>query len=214
MHTESTSSDFMKLRQLEMALERLDGFPDPSAQLEQYRTPAPLGARLLYHACMRGDIRGRSVCDLGCGTGVLAIGAALIGARRVAGIDIDPGAIEAARQNAARLGLSIEFSVADIRSAGDTLGGPFDTVVMNPPFGAQKKHADRPFIDASLAIGDAIYAIFNAGSLPFVETYVHGRAVIEETVACSLVLPHTFAHHRRERVEIEALIVCMRRCRT
>jgi putative methylase len=202
----------MKLRHLEMALERLEGFSAPSVQLEQYRTPAPLGARLLYHACMRGDIRGRSVCDLGCGTGVLAIGAALLEARRVAGIDIDPGAVDAAKRNAERLGLSIAFSIADVRSASDTAGGPFDTVVMNPPFGAQKRHADRPFIDAALTIGDAVYAIFNAGSLPFVETYVHGRAIIEETVACSLVLPHTFVHQRRERVEIEALIVCLRRC--
>jgi len=163
---------------------------------------------------MRGDILGRSVFDLGCGTGMFAIGAALLGARRVAGIDIDHGAVEVAKRNAARLGLSIEFSVADVRSAADIAGGPFDTVVMNPPFGAQKKHADRPFIDAALAIGGVVYAIFNAGSLPFVETYVHGRAVIEETVSCSFVLLHTCAHHRRDRVEIEALIVCMRRCPT
>lgn len=202
----------MKLRHLEMTLERLEGFPSPSARLEQYPTPAPLAARLLYHACMRDDIRGRSVCDLGCGTGVLAIGAALLGAGRIKGIDIDAGAVEAAKRNTERLGLSIEFSRVDVRSAAQMAGGPFDTVVMNPPFGAQTKHADRPFIDASLAIGNAVYAIFNAGSLPFVETYVLGRAVIEETVACSLVLPRTFAHHRRDRVEIEALIVCMRRC--
>lgn len=201
----------MRLRHLEMALERLEGFADPSARLEQYLTPAPLGARLLYHACMRGDIRGRSVCDLGCGTGMLAIGAAMLGACRVVGIDIDPRAVEAATRNASRLGLSIEFSVADIHSAG-AVSGRFDTVVMNPPFGAQTKHADRPFIDAALAIGNRVYAIFNAGSLPFVETYVRGRALIEETVACSLAMPRTFAHHRKERVEIEALIVCMRRC--
>jgi putative methylase len=137
----------------------------------------------------------------------------LLGACRVAGIDIDPGAIETAKRNAERFGLAVEFSVADIVAAAK-VARPFDTVVMNPPFGAQKKHADRPFIDAALATGDVVYAIFNAGSLPFVETYVQGRAVIEETVACSIELPHTFAHHRRERVEIEALIVCMRRCPT
>ncbi len=37
----------MRLKHLEMALQRLDGFPHPRAALEQYQTPAPLAARLL-----------------------------------------------------------------------------------------------------------------------------------------------------------------------
>lgn len=79
----------MKLKQLEMALQRLSGFSRPNAALEQYQTPAPLAARLLYHALMKGDIEGKHVVDLGCGTGILAIGAALLGAETVTGFDID-----------------------------------------------------------------------------------------------------------------------------
>ena len=60
----------MKLKNLEMMLQRLAGFTRPRASLEQYQTPAPLAARLLYHALMKGDIEGKQVCDLGCGTGV------------------------------------------------------------------------------------------------------------------------------------------------
>ena len=48
---------------------------------------------MLYHALMKGDIEGKTVCDLGCGTGVLAIGAALLGADRVKGVDSDPKAV-------------------------------------------------------------------------------------------------------------------------
>ena len=59
----------MKLKNLEMMLQRLAGFSRPQAALEQYQTPAPLAARLLYHALMKGDIEGKRVCDLGCGTG-------------------------------------------------------------------------------------------------------------------------------------------------
>jgi len=73
----------MKLKQLEMILQRVGGFPRPQAALEQYQTPAPLAARLLYHALMKGDIEGKQVCDLGCGTGILAIGAALLGRNRL-----------------------------------------------------------------------------------------------------------------------------------
>ena len=53
---------------------------------------------------------------------------------------------------------------------------PCDTVVMNPPFGAQKAHADRPFIDLALSIAPVAYSIFNAGSAQFIETYTAERA--------------------------------------
>ena len=43
---------------------------------------------------------GDDVLDYGCGSGILAIAAAKLGAHRVAGIDIDPQAIDASRQNA------------------------------------------------------------------------------------------------------------------
>ena len=137
----------MNLRHLEMRLERLQGFDRPRTSLEQYQTPAPVAARLLHHAAMQGAIEGRRVCDLGCGTGVLACGAALLGASAVTGVDIDPAAIEIARRNADMLGVTVAFIVADIRNPDiDWAGLACDTVVMNPPFGAQRAHADRPFI--------------------------------------------------------------------
>ena len=109
----------MNLRQLEMRLERLQGFERPTARLEQYQTPAPVAARLLHHAAMQGAIEGRRVVDLGCGTGILGCGAALLGASAVTGLDIDPAAVAAARRNAERLGLDIEFVAADVRDSGD-----------------------------------------------------------------------------------------------
>ncbi|HPA98516.1 MAG TPA: 50S ribosomal protein L11 methyltransferase, partial [Methanothrix sp.] len=71
----------MKKKQLEMILERLEGFGRPSFQREQYATPATVAAEMLFLAAMHDDLE--TVCDLGCGTGILAIGAALLGARAV-----------------------------------------------------------------------------------------------------------------------------------
>ena len=45
---------------------------------------------------------GESVLDYGCGSGILAIAAKKLGASEVAGVDIDPQAVQAARDNAAR----------------------------------------------------------------------------------------------------------------
>jgi putative methylase len=198
----------MKLRRLEMALQRLAGYDRPRAALEQYQTPAPLAARLLYHALMKRDISGKTVCDLGCGTGVLAIGAALLGAKCVRGIDIDSQAIDGAKANAGLLGAEVEFIVADVRTA--TLQGYLgscDTVIMNPPFGAQNAHADRPFIDLALSVAPVTYSIFNAGSAQFIETYTAGRAEIDERVGGVFPIKRTFSFHSHDVREIEVEIL-------
>jgi putative methylase len=198
----------MKLRQLEMALQRCVGYTKPRAGLEQYQTPAPLAARLLYDAFLQGDIEGKTVCDLGSGTGILAIGAALLGAAPVRGIETDGNAIRIAQENARLLGADVEFINADIATAHET-AGPCDTVVMNPPFGAQKQnvHADRPFIDAALAIAPVTYGIFNAGSTPFVSAYIEGRAQVAGQVSGTFTIKRTFAFHTRDAQEIPVEIL-------
>ena len=202
----------MKLKHLEMALQRLSGFSHPSASLEQYQTPAPLAARLLFHALMKGDIEGKNVCDLGSGTGMLAAGAALLGADRVTGVDIDKKAVAVARSNAGLLGVDLEFIVADVRdpSLPSRLGCP-DTVIMNPPFGAQKAHADRPFIDLALTLAPVTYSIFNAGSVQFIETYIANRAEIDEGIGGVFPIKRTFSFHTQEIQEIGVEILRLKR---
>lgn len=194
----------MKLRKLEILLEGFETFPAPDPALEQYVTPPVVAARMLFHAYMRGDIEGKSVLDLGCGTGVIACGAALLGAGEVSGVDIDPAAIAAARRNAEKAGVDVEFTVSDIV---DFEYRRFDTVVMNPPFGAQKKHADRPFIDKGLECADVLYGIFNEGSTPFIRSYIRDRGEIDEIVSCGFPIKRTFAHHKKDCLEIGVEII-------
>jgi putative methylase len=139
---------------------------------------------------------------------VLAIGASLLGASSVKGVEIDEKAIVTARENALLLDAEVEFILADVRDAGITeKTGPCDTVVMNPPFGAQKVHADRPFIDLALRIAPVTYGIFNAGSIPFVKAYTNDRAEISEAVSGSFPIKRTFAFHTRDIQEIEVEIL-------
>lgn len=69
---------------------------------------------------------GCSVLDYGCGSGILAIAAARLGAARVAGVDIDPQAVEAARANAQRNDVQAEFA-----DSAQALAGEYDVVVAN-----------------------------------------------------------------------------------
>lgn len=197
----------MKLRTLEIKLERVAGIPNPDPAQEQYMTPAPLAARLLFDAYLAGDIEGCSVCDLGSGTGILSIGAALLGADEVVGVEGDARLVAAARENAEKLSADCRFIADDIRSMRES----FDTVVMNPPFGAQSEHADRPFIDAALRIAPVIYGIFNAGTMPFLASYIRGRAEIAGAVSALFPIKRMFSFHSRDLLEIPVEIVCLRR---
>lgn len=67
-----------------------------------------------------------SVLDYGCGSGILAIAAARLGASHVAGVDIDPQAVEAARANAERNGVTALFA-----DSAQPVAGEYDLVVAN-----------------------------------------------------------------------------------
>jgi ribosomal protein L11 methyltransferase len=68
-----------------------------------------------------------TVLDYGCGSGILAIAAARLGAAHVTGVDIDPQAVEAARANAAANGVAGDFLPSD----GLAPLASFDVVVAN-----------------------------------------------------------------------------------
>jgi len=57
------------------------------------------------------DLQDKVVLDFGCGSGILAIAALKLGAKRVIGIDIDPQAITASRDNAERNGVSEQLEL-------------------------------------------------------------------------------------------------------
>ena len=69
---------------------------------------------------------GCRLLDYGCGSGILAIAAARLGAGSVAGVDIDPQAVEAARANAERNGVTALFA-----DSAQPVAGEYDLVVAN-----------------------------------------------------------------------------------
>ena len=73
---------------------------------------------------------GSTVLDLGCGTGILAIGAANLGARRVIAVDPEPDSVEASRANARMNGVKsvVEAIQGDIAAVK---GRRFDIIMAN-----------------------------------------------------------------------------------
>ncbi len=190
----------MKQRKLEMLLEEIEGFSDPELELEQYQTPSLLAAEILHFAYMQGDLDD-SVQDLGCGTGILAIGAKLLGAKNVVGYDMDPKALEIANINARKLGVEIDFVFSDIAD----IEGHVKTTVMNPPFGARVKGRDRPFLSSALRTSEVIYSIHNRESLAFIQKFIK-PAIITHSYVAKFPIKRIFDFHKKEREVIEVEI--------
>jgi ribosomal protein L11 methyltransferase len=97
--------------------------------------------RLTLLALQSLDLRGRTVLDIGCGSGVLAIGAVTLGARSALGIDIDPDALGNANENAMLNAVtpSVRFEEQDFRD----LSTPAHIVVANLTGGLLEKSAAK-----------------------------------------------------------------------
>jgi ribosomal protein L11 methyltransferase len=66
-------------------------------------------------------VRGQSALDYGCGSGILAIGAALFGAASVCAVDIDPAAVQSTRDNARANAVALHAGQPEV--AGSPKGG-------------------------------------------------------------------------------------------
>lgn len=62
---------------------------------------------------------GQRVLDVGCGTGILAIAAALLGAATVEAVDVDPDAVAIARRNAVANGVELAVHLGGVERATD-----------------------------------------------------------------------------------------------
>lgn len=194
-------------RTLARRLEPVADFSDPSLALEQYPTPAEIAAHLLHVAALQGDVSGRTVVDLGTGTGVLALAAASLDPDRVIGLEIDPDALATARRNERR----VEPNTPVEWVAGDASRAPLccsdAVVVSNPPFGAQRgrEHADRPFLERAAEIARVSYSIHNAGSRSFVESFAAERGgEVTHAFRVELDVERRFDFHEDERRTLEA----------
>ena len=83
------------------------------------------------------DLDGKTVLDYGCGSGVLGIAALKLGAHAALGMDIDPQAVIATRQNAAENGVDMAVCGSD-----GEIEGRFDVVVANILAGPLDEFAD------------------------------------------------------------------------
>ncbi|MGC8617901.1 MAG: METTL5 family protein [Thermoplasmata archaeon] len=185
---------------MEIELSKLKRMAIRDSRLEQYPTPPDIAATMLYRALGDGCLRDKIVADLGCGNGIFAIGALMLGARKAYGIDSDEDAIIVARENSEQFGDRIILTTEDVAE----FNVPVDTILMNPPFGSQKRNADIPFIEKALEYSKDFYIVLNYKAGDFLENVIEGKGEILWEEDMEIPVAHSYEFHRKEIKMIKA----------
>ena len=85
--------------------------------------------RMCLELLEREDVSAKSLADIGCGSGILAVGACKLGAARVVGVDCDAASVDSSQENAERNG--VEFDVFMGAGFDPLPDGEFDLVLSN-----------------------------------------------------------------------------------
>lgn len=172
--------------------------------------PADLAAEILFRACYSyGDIEDKSVVDLGTGTGRLAVGAVILGAKYTVGVDIDRNSVAEASRGCR--GQEVDWVVGDI----STLHGRVDTVLMNPPFGTKRPHADLAFLETAINLGEAVYSIHKSATRLFIKDWLRKHKASYETMLnVRIGIGHQFDFHRKSNYQVEVEVYRIRPAKT
>ena len=189
----------MRKKQLEIVLSQLTPSPKPRLRWEGYTLDVESAAHMAHVAgWANDDIHGKKVVDLGCGAGILAIAASLLGGGWVVGVDIDREAVRVARLNAEKVGAIVDLVAGDIES----IVGHFDTTLMNPPFGSWKRGADVQFLKRALAISDVIYSLHKRSDS--VRDFLRRKTPqiggqIDKVYEMEIAISRTYDFHKKSR---------------
>ncbi len=159
----------MNKKELAVQLSKLKQVEKPIAKLEQYQTESETAAEVLWFAYMNNDIQNKIIADLGCGDGILGIGALLLGAKEVYFVDVDNESLLVAKHNIESLKLK---NAVLMRSSVEEFNKKVDLVIQNPPFGVQREHADKPFLEKAMQISNTIYSFHKIESKGFISSLI------------------------------------------
>ncbi|MBD3227420.1 MAG: methyltransferase [Candidatus Lokiarchaeota archaeon] len=193
-------------KHLQMILEELDIFKKPDPKLEQYPIDSLAASDILFIAGVSfDDIIDKTIIDLGCGTGILSIGAALLGAKEVYAIDIDKRALKIGKENAKQL--EIDQMINWIESDIEDINIKCDTAIQNPPFGIRSsRHTDLKFLKKATSLSNVCYSIHKASkkNRKFFTHYITEflNLTISNLVTLKIKIPKLYDFHKKKKIEI------------
>lgn len=120
-------------------------------------TPPELVASIVWLAYLRGEIVGRRVVELGCGTGPFCVAVTILNGYCIC-VEIDEESIHKGKEYASKYSLlsRIDYLQANVENLHLRR---VDVVFQNPPFGVVNRGIDIIFLRKAMEIGNVIYSI-------------------------------------------------------
>ena len=194
-----------------MRLQSVPAHPRPKVGLEQYTTPSIIASDLIWNAYSLGDVEGKNIVDLGCGTGVFAIGSALMGANSSLGVDIDEDSIRLAIDVRDKLNVdNLDFIVSDICRFNGSFDA--DTVFQNPPFGSQRNAdsgQDLKFVKRAVELNpEVLYSFHMASTEEFlIKFYSDNNLEITHIFRYKFPIPKIYEFHTKEKADVDVIVM-------
>ena len=204
----------MKLKNLISELESIKSFSDPKDFLEQYQTPPSIAGEIIHYISNNYSLENSTIADLGCGTGILGISAALSGCQNVFLFDIDEEALDIAKNNIEQLELEdniqiIQMDVNQLRQC-NKLNKYFDLVITNPPFGIRSENgADIEFLKtASYICNNTIFSLHKFSTINFLKKFYNKNGINDiKSFKIEYNLPKTYKFQKKKEKNID--VVCL-----
>ena len=206
----------MKKKEIVSIIQNTATFTNPKIELEQYCIDASSAVDLIYFAGFEfDDIKNRLIFDFGAGTGRLSIASAYFKATYVLSVDIDWSALKILNENILTLDLKhIIFPICSDIDKFEISNSILPrnlkiTTIMNPPFGVQKKAADRVFLEKAFNISDVVYSVHlaNVNVSKFISNYIKNfNWKIDYVYPFNMILERTFPFHSKKRKNINVEI--------
>lgn len=228
----------MKLRELEQMLSLAKPFAKPKVELEQYATDDHIAARMIYTAASSwDDIEDRRIVDLGAGCGILALACIFMGAAHVTAVDIDQAALDQCLDNMRELEVEesdgLELILADVLSLPsllradekpvdkekplllqtEQLSFPFDTAVLNPPFGTKANAGiDVQFLQTAYMLAPVVYSMHKSSTREYLVRKAESWGATVTVIAqMKFSLPRQFKFHKQDHLYVDVDLIRLER---
>jgi putative methylase len=206
----------IKKKNLISIIQKTASFSNPKIELEQYCIDAISAVDIVYFAGFEfNDIYKNLIIDLGTGTGRLSLASSFFNPIKVIGIDLDWNAIQIFKRNILQLKLhQVIYPICmDVSHFSFNKHFLLDdvqiTTIMNPPFGVQRKRADRVFLMSAFTYSDVIYSIHldHQDVFKFISKFVGKNGwAIDYSFPFQMRLERSFPFHSKKMKEINVRI--------
>ena len=206
----------IKKKNLISIIQTTASFSNPKIKLEQYCIDAISAVDIVYFAGFEfNDIHDNLIIDLGTGTGRLSLASSFFNPIKVIGIDLDWSAVQIFKKNILYLNLEhIIYPICmDVNHFSFNKDFFLDdlqvTTIMNPPFGVQRKRADRAFLMSAFTFSHVIYSIHldHQDVFKFISKFVGKNGwAIDYSFPFQMRLERSFPFHSKKMKEINVRI--------